>query len=186
MKRLINLFTATVFTVFLTSCGAGEEPGVETGNSSYEFKFLTGPLAGREYKASNLSREEVISIYTEEPGSNLKGIFTQMSNGDFLVTSTLALNAANQVTAFKRPDSEMGTQVFLSFSENGTNYAFSSASGSPVMKNLKIATIGSDGTAFLGLTTFELTFDNAGFYDEVGGGEGESEAVRISGKFVIR
>lgn len=187
MKALITLFVAVALMTGMSSCGKDDNPPAETNDSSYEFKFLSGPLEGREYKASGLSREQITSLFTEQPSENIKGILTQITNGNMSIISTIGLTANNQVQPFTDDDNAtIGTKMFLTFTDNGTNYAYGAQSGTPTIKNLKIATVGSSGGGALGLTTYELTFDNATFYDEIAAGNGQNVTVRVSGKIIIK
>ncbi|GGH20981.1 hypothetical protein FAZ19_15310 [Sphingobacterium alkalisoli] len=186
MKKLITLFIAIALITGIYSCGKEDSPPEESGSSSYEFKFLSGPLEGKEYRASGLSREQVTSLFTEQPSENLKGIFTQLLNGNMTVVATIGLTANNQVQPFNDDDTSVGTQMFLSFTDNGVNYVYGAKSGTPTIKNLKIATVGSSGGASMGLTTYELSFSNATFYDEVASGNGQNVEVKVSGKIIIQ
>lgn len=186
MKTLITLFMAVALMIGTSSCGKEDNPSEESGSSSYEFKFLSGPLEGKEYRASRLSREQVTSLFTEQPSENVKGIFTQLQHENMTVAATIGLTANNQAQPFSGDDTETGTQMFLSFTANGTNYVYGAKSGTPTIKNLKIATVGSNGGSSLGLTTYELAFENATFYDEIAAGNSQNIEVRVSGKIIIK
>lgn len=187
MKTWITVFMAVAVMTLIASCGKEDDPTPETSNSSYEIKFLSGPLSGKEFKASGLSREQVTSLFTEQPSENIKGILTQITNGNMSIIATIGLTANNQVQPFTDDDNAtIGTKMFLTFTDNGTSYAYGAQSGTPTIKNLKIATAGSSGGASLGLTTYELTFDNATFYDEIASGNGQNVTVRVSGKIIIK
>jgi hypothetical protein len=186
MKSLITLFLAVALMTGTSSCGQEEIPPAETHDSSYEFTFLSGPLQGKTIKATGLSREQITSLYTEQPSENVKGILTQVATDNITIAAAIGLTANNQAQPFSSDDSSTGTQMYLTFTENGTYYAYGAQTGTPALKNLNIATLGGGAGGTLGLTTYELTFENATFSDEMAAGNGQNTTVRISGKISIK
>lgn len=186
MKALITLTIAVALLTGISACGKDTNPPAEANDSSYEFRFLSGPLQGREFKASGLTRSQITSLFTEQASENIKGIITQISTSQMTVAATVGLTGNNQVQPFNSDNPSIGTQLFLTFTEGNTSYAYGAQSGTPTIKNLKIATVGSGGGGSLGLTTYELAFENATFYDEIAAGNGENVVVRVSGKIVIK
>jgi hypothetical protein len=182
MKALILLgIIALALTAF--SCGKKDNPLPEANNSSYEFKFLSGPLSGREYKASGLTKEQAIALFIEEPEEDLRGISTQLLHGDFSMMGVVALNASDQVLPLVSFNDGVGSKLAFSIKEGSNNYVFGSLSGSLSLKNLKkVAAAGSS----LGLATYELSFENATFQDEGAQGNGQTVEVKVSGKIIVK
>ncbi|GGG80857.1 hypothetical protein GCM10007415_11720 [Parapedobacter pyrenivorans] len=180
IPALFSLFVVMV----LSACGKKDNPIPEATNSSYEFKFLTGPLAGREYKAGGLSPEQAIALFVQEPGTNNKGISLQLLHGDFTFASALALDPSDRVLPFALDGAETGSQAALSLKDGGTQYVFGSVGGNISISNLKRQSAGSNPNG--GLATFELRFENATFYDAVAEGENIEVEVKVSGKIIIK
>lgn len=183
MKKALTIFSVLAIVV-LSACGKKDNPIPEVNNSSYEFKFLSGPLAGREYKASGLAAEQAIALFVQEPGTGVKGISLQLSVGDFMFAMALGLDQNDRPLPFALDDSDTGTKAAFSLKEGGSQYVFGSVSGNLSLSKLKRLTAGGTGNG--GLATFELSFDNATFYDAVAAGDNIDVPVAVSGKIVVR
>ena len=183
MKKTFTFFSVWVIVV-LSACGKKDNPIPEANNSSYEFKFLSGPLAGQEYKAGGLSAEQAIALFVQEPGTNTRGISLQLLHGDFTFAMALGLDQNDQPLPFVLDGADTGTKAAFYLNEGGSQYVFGSVGGNLSISKLKRLTGGANGNG--GLATFELSFENATFYDAVAAGDNIDVPVAISGKIVIR
>lgn len=183
MKKALTIFSVLAITV-LGACGKKDNPIPDANDSSYTFRFLTGPLAGREYKAGGLSAEQAIALFVQEPGTGTKGISVQLLHGDLTFAMALGLDQSDRPLPFALDGSDAGTKAAFSFKEGGSQYVFGSVSGNLSISNLKRQTAGGNTNG--GLATFELSFDNATFYDAVAEGDGVDVPVSVSGKIIIK
>ena len=181
--KTMTLLGIIAFALTTFSCGKKDNPLPEANDSSYEIKFLSGPLSGREYKASGLTKEQAIALFIEEPEQNLRGISTQLSNGDFYMMGLVALNPNDQVLPLVSFNDGVGSKLAFSIKEGSNSYVFGSLSGSLSLKNLK--KVAAAGSA-LGLATYELSFENATFQDEVAQGNNQTVEVKVTGKITIK
>lgn len=181
MKKSLSIFSVLAF-VLLSACGKKDNPIPEANNSSYEFKFLSGPLAGKEYKAGGLSAEQAIALFVQNPENGDKGISLQLLHGDFTFAMALALDQNDRPLSFALDGADTGTQAAFSLKDGGSQYVFGSVSGNLSIKNLKHTAVGGGS----GLATFELSFENAVFYDATAEGDNIDVPVAVSGKIVVR
>lgn len=179
IPALFSLFALIV----MVACGKKDNPNPETGTSSYEFKFMSGPLAGKEFKASGLSAEQAIALFVQESGTSTKGVSLQLLHGDFMLAMALGLDQSDRPQPFALDGSDTGTKAAFSIKEGGVQYVFGSVSGNLSISNLKRQSAGSNTNG--GLAKFELRFDNATFYDAVAEGEHIDVPVSVSGKIIV-
>lgn len=181
--KTMTLLGIIVLALGLLSCGKEDNPLPEANDSSYEIKFLSGPLSGREYKAMGLTKDQAIALFIEEPEQDLRGISTQLLNGDFSMMGVVALSPNDQVLPLVSFNDGVGSKLAFSIREGADSYVFGSLSGSLSLKNLK--NVAAAGSA-LGLATYELSFEDATFLDEVAQGNDQTVEVKVSGKIIIK
>lgn len=175
--KVLSLFA---FVILITSCSKKNDAEVEIKESSYDFQFLSGTLSQKQYKAGKLTSEEAEATYVEDPNLNNKVISTQLQKGDFFVGGYITLNG-NQAKPLSSEE-ENGTLLVISLTEGGTQYVYSSKSGNVSLKNVKYTT----ASANAGLVSYELSFENATFVDEIAKADNRDVEVKLNGKIVVK
>lgn len=178
--KTLKFLTIITLVIFITSCSKKDDAKVEISESSYDFQFASGTLSQKQYKAGKLTAEEAVAIYTEEPTLNIKGISTQLQKGDFFVGGYIILDGNNAQPLSNEEGA--GTVLVLTLTEGGVNYVYSSKSGNVTLKNLSYKTGATNGS----LVSYELSFENATFIDEVAKSDNRDVEVKLNGKIVVK
>lgn len=169
---------------FLFSCGKKEDlPPDSAAESSYEFRFGDGPLAGKQIKASGLTEEKAMALYARQPGTDSDGISIQLNTDEVTLAAGIMLDGSNQPLPLKPDSNEPGSQIALSIRDGNTTYVYSGESGRLTMKSF---TRKAGGHSAGGLAAVELEFADAVFIDAAAAGNNEHVEVKLSGKISIK